>query len=103
MLYLRAFRKRERILDVDPKVANGALDFFVAEQDLHGAQVARLLVDDRGFGSPQRMRPVVLTPQPDPGHPLINELGILPRADMIGVIDPARKRELVNRPERRVR
>ena len=41
MLYLRAFRKRERILDVDPKVANGALDFFVAEQDLHGAPVAR--------------------------------------------------------------
>ena len=32
MLYLRAFSKCERILDVDPQVPNGALDFRVAEQ-----------------------------------------------------------------------
>ena len=53
MLHLCAFSERERILDVDAQVSNGALDFRVAEQDLHGAQVARLLVDDRGFGSSQ--------------------------------------------------
>ena len=58
MLYLRAFSECERILDVHAKVPNGALDFRVAEQDLHGAQVARLLVDDRGLGSSQRMRPI---------------------------------------------
>ena len=97
MLHLRAFGKCERILDVDAQVTNGALDLRVAEQDLHGAQVARPLVDDRRLGSSQRMRPVVLRPQSDPGHPLINEPRILPGADMIGVIDPARKSELVNR------
>ena len=97
MLYLRAFSERERILDVDAEVPNGALDFRVAEQDLHGAQIARLLVDDRGLGSPQRMRPVVLRPQSNPGHPLINKSSILPSADMIGVIDPARKDEFVKR------
>ena len=43
------------------------------------------------------MRPVVLTPQSDCGHPLIDEPGILPCADMISVIDPARKSKLANR------
>jgi hypothetical protein len=42
------------------------------------------------------MRPVVLRPQSDPGHPLLNEPGILPGADMIRAIDPARKGEIVN-------
>ena len=97
MLYLSAFSERERILDVDAQVPNGALDFRVAEQDLHVAQVARLLVDDRGLGSSQRMRPVVLRPQSDSGHPLVNEPSVLPSADMVGVIDPAWKSELVNR------
>ena len=32
MLHLRAFGESERILDVDPQVPNGALDFLVAEQ-----------------------------------------------------------------------
>ena len=32
MLYLRAFRERERILNVDAKIPNGALDFRVTEQ-----------------------------------------------------------------------
>src|SRR4249920_1594898 len=43
------------------------------------------------------MRPVVLRPQSDSGHPLLNEPSILPGADLISVIDPARKSELVNR------
>jgi hypothetical protein len=42
------------------------------------------------------MRPVILRPQSNSGHPLINEPGILPGADMVGVVDPARKGELVN-------
>ena len=97
MLYLRAFSESERILDVDTEVPNAALDFRVAEQDLHGTRIARLLVDDGGLGSSQRMRPIVLRPQSDPGHPLINKSSILPSADMIGVIDPARKDEIVKR------
>ena len=96
-LHFRAFSGRERILDVDTQVPNGALDFRVAKQDLHCTQVARLLVDDRGLGSSQRMRPVVLRPQSDTGHPLINKSSIMPCADMISVIDPGRKCKLVNR------
>jgi len=97
MLYLRALGESERILDVHAQVPNGALDLRMAEQDLHGAQVARLLVDDRGLGSSQRVRPVILWPQSDASHPFINEPGILPSANMIGVIDAARKDEFVKR------
>jgi len=43
------------------------------------------------------MRSVVFWAQSDPGHPLINKSSILPSADMIGVIGPARKDELVKR------
>jgi hypothetical protein len=43
------------------------------------------------------MRPVVLRPQSDAGYPLINEPSILSGADMLGVIDAARRDELVKR------
>jgi hypothetical protein len=37
MPHLRALSEGERILYVDAEVANRALDFRVAEQNLHGA------------------------------------------------------------------
>ena len=43
------------------------------------------------------MRPIVLATQSDPSHPLVDEPGILPHADAVGVIDPARKDEVVER------
>jgi hypothetical protein len=43
------------------------------------------------------MRPLVFTTQSDADHPLLDEPGILPRADMMGVVDPARKDEVVER------
>ena len=97
MLHLRAFSKCERILAVDPQVPNGALDF--EWPDPHGPQAARQLVNDRDLGSSQRMRP--LGPQSDSGHPVLNEPSILPGADMIGVIDPARKANSSIVPSRR--
>ena len=50
MLHLRALSEDERILYVDAKVADRAFDFRVAEQDLNGAKVTRLLVDDGRLG-----------------------------------------------------
>ena len=37
MLHLRALSEGEGILNVDAQIANRALDFRVAEQNLHGA------------------------------------------------------------------
>ena len=42
---LRALREEERVRDVNAQITDGALDLRVAQQDLHGAQVPRLLVD----------------------------------------------------------
>jgi hypothetical protein len=43
------------------------------------------------------MRPIVVWLHFDPAHPLIDEAGILSGADVIGVIDPAREYEFVER------
>jgi hypothetical protein len=43
------------------------------------------------------MRPVVLLAQPNPGHPLVNKASILPGADVMGTINPARKDKVVER------
>ena len=43
------------------------------------------------------MGSVILGAQSDSGHLLVHKPSILPSADMIGVIDPARKDELVER------
>ena len=50
MLHLCAFSQRECILDIDAEVADRALNLRMAKQDLHGAKVSRVLVDDGCFG-----------------------------------------------------
>ena len=73
MLHLRSFREGECILYVDAKIADRALDLRVAEQDLHSAEIACSLVDDGRFRPAERVGPVILRAQPDPGHPLIDQ------------------------------
>lgn len=97
MLYLRSFCEKERILHVDAKVADRALDLRVAEQDLHSTEIARPLVDDGRLRLAERVGPVILRAQPDPGYPLVDQSSILPGADVIGAVGPARKDELVQR------
>jgi hypothetical protein len=87
----------ERVIDVNAQIADGAVDLRMAEQDLNCTQVARLLIDDGSLGSAQRMRPVVFPAQPEHRYPLVNEPSILPGADVIGMINPARKDEVVER------
>jgi hypothetical protein len=52
-LHCSALGKRACVLDVNADVPNRALDLRVTEKDLYCAQVAGLLVDDRGFGPAQ--------------------------------------------------
>ena len=56
---LGAFRQSKRVLDVDAEVPDRALNLRVPEQDLNGAKISGLLVDDGRFGPPQRVRPVI--------------------------------------------
>jgi hypothetical protein len=82
-LYLRVLCKVERVLDVHAKVAYRALDFGVTQQELHRAQIDGRFVDDRCLGPPERMRAIILAPKADGSHPLIDQPGILPRADEV--------------------
>lgn len=47
------FGKGQSILYIDTKIADGAFDLRVAKQDLHGAQIARLLINNRRLGTAQ--------------------------------------------------
>jgi hypothetical protein len=93
---LRAFGEDQCILYIDAEISDSALQ-PVTKQDLYGAQIASLLIDDGRLGSAQRMCPVVLLAQPNSGDPLVNETSILTGADVIAMIDPARKDEVVER------
>jgi hypothetical protein len=54
----------EGVIHLDPEIANGALQFRVAEQQLNRPQVAGLLVNLCRLRSAQRMRPVRRTVEP---------------------------------------
>ena len=45
----RPIRERQRFFDIDPEIADRALDLGVPEQDLHGAQVGQLPRSERRF------------------------------------------------------
>ena len=47
---LRPLRQLQGVFDIYAEVADSALDFGMTEQDLHRAQVACRLIDDRRFG-----------------------------------------------------
>ncbi len=47
------FGEGQSILYIDSKVADGAFDLRVAKQDLYGAQIARLLINNRRLGPAQ--------------------------------------------------
>ena len=95
-LNLGAFRKLQGVFDVDTEISNGALDLRMTKQDLDGSQIARCLVNDRGFGAPERMRSVFLRLKADASDPFVDQPSILPRAHMAGIIVTAWKDVVVD-------
>ena len=67
----------------------------MTEQDLDRPKVAGPLVDQRRLGPAQRMSAEQGRVQPDRSHPLIYQAGVLPRAYMGRLIDPAGEQELL--------
>ena len=87
----RAFCQGKCILDIHTEISNGVLDLAVAEQELNGSKVAGAFIYNRRFGSPERMGSIFLMPQAYSLHPLIDEASILAGAEVIAMVDPARK------------
>src|SRR5437762_2764955 len=54
----------QRVVDLNPKVADCALDLRMAEEQLHGAEISRALVDQRRLSAPQRVGAVGLGSSP---------------------------------------
>ena len=57
-----SFGKRASILDGDTEASDRALDLGVAKQDLHGAQIADAIEDQRCLRATKKSSPVVLAP-----------------------------------------
>ena len=88
---LDLLRDGERIVDLDPEIANGALQLGVAEQQLHGSQVAGLSINLSRLRSAQRMRAVSRTIKTGALHPSMNDAGVLSRREMRLLPKAARK------------
>lgn len=63
----------------------------MAKQYLDCSKIAGGLVDHGSLRSPQGMRTVIFPTKPDRRHPLIHQPGVLPSAQMIGVVDATGK------------
>jgi hypothetical protein len=85
------FSYREGIIDLDAEVSDGAFDFDVAKQELHGPQVAGSTVDQRRLCSSQRMCAKKLWVEPDAGDPSGKESCVLPCRHALAEATPARE------------
>jgi len=72
------FSYREGIIDLDAEVSDGAFDFGVTEQELHGPQVLGSTINKCRLRSPQRMGAKELRNQSDVGNPIRKNPCILP-------------------------
>lgn len=88
---LDAFCNRERILELDAKVSDGAVHLGVPEQQLDRPQVTGLPIDQGGLRAPHRMGPEGAWLQTDQGHPPTDHPGILKRREMRHPVEPARE------------
>ena len=81
----------QSILYAHTKISNRILNLGMSEQDLDCAKVACRLIDHSCLRSPERVCAILFTSQANRSHQFIDQPGILARAKMIGVINPAGK------------
>jgi len=95
-LQLHLLRDGKSVVHLDSKIADGALQLRVAEQQLYGSQVAGLPVNLCRLRSAQRMRAVRRTIETGAFYPSTDDAGILPRREM--PLLPETAREQVSTP-----
>jgi hypothetical protein len=94
------FSNLNGIVNLDAKIANGALDLRVAQQELDRTQVAGSSMDQRGFGPAQGVRAKLQRVKADASDPLTDETGVLARGEAT-IIAPAAEQELARLPASR--
>lgn len=82
-------RQFQCVIKLNAEVANRAIKLSVPEQQLNGADIAGLAIDDRGFRSAHGMGAVRGLRQADHADPAINNTAVLPCGDMPSSVLPA--------------
>ena len=72
-----AFRDGDGVINLHPEIAHRAFELGVTEQQLHGAQVAGLAIDQRCFGAAQRVRAVCGGVQADRADSSLHDARVL--------------------------
>ena len=93
----RALWQEESVFDIDTEIADRVLDLGVPQQNLDRPDVACGPIDHCGFCPPKRMRSVFRLPKTNRSHPFINQAGILARAHVSGMINPAWEKVIARR------
>jgi hypothetical protein len=74
---LNLFGNRERVVNLDAKIADRAFDLGVAEQELHGSRIHCAAVGQRCFGTAQGVGAKHPRVKPDACHPFGKKASIL--------------------------
>jgi hypothetical protein len=90
-LELDLLRDPQRVVDLDPKISDGALQIGVAKEDLDGSKVSGLLVDEGCLGSSHRMRSIGARLKANAPDPALNNACILSSGEMGRLTTPARE------------
>lgn len=77
LLHIDPFRQGQRIVQVDPKIANSAVHLGMPEQKLNSAQVACLLVNLGNLRASHRMGAIGARFKPDRENPVAHDPRIL--------------------------
>ena len=94
-LHLSLLRDLQRVVDLDAEVSDNTLKFAVTQEKLDGPEIPGAPIDQRRFGTPQRMSAVGSRIQSNRRHPRPDDSGILPRRKMRRLRNAARKYELL--------
>ncbi len=74
-----SLRHLQGVIDFDPQIPDGTLQFPVSEQELYGPEVFGPPVDQSRFCAPKRMGAVFVGVQSDQGNPCFDDPCILAR------------------------
>jgi hypothetical protein len=88
------FRDGKCIVDLNAEIPDGALNFGVAEQELHSTQVTGPAVDQRRLCPPEGMGAEQVRVQSDAGNPLRQKPSELPRGHAVVQATWPREKEL---------
>ena len=67
------------VIDVDAEIAHCTIDLAVPQENLHGAEILRLPVEQRRLGATQRVRAILSLISLHQRDPLLHHPRILPR------------------------